>query len=347
VTSLQEHLERHDLAASTIAFRRDCPLCRAERVQGQLPSLTLVSPRACAALTAVILATSSAAPAVVVADGQGVAVPAPPSPPPPPVTDVGAGGGGAAPAEGGNGEAGPNTPVPNGATGRPNEATQADAPTETSGDPAPRPGGDTGTSPSEATTPPGPPTTTDEGPPPDADRNGAHSGPPSTPSSSAPAPAAAPAPTAAESQSAVASRGGGQPPAASRRAPRPPASSTPSTQSHAGASPHRTGSSQDGRRARTSDRSPASTGSALARDTTPDGPRLGVSGGRDDSAETVPGDRRVRPARGGSGPRTQARVTAAESRPGATYRVQRGDSLWRIASRRLGADATDLQPRRR
>ena len=36
MTSLQEHLERHDVAAPTIAFRRDCPVCRAERVQGQV-----------------------------------------------------------------------------------------------------------------------------------------------------------------------------------------------------------------------------------------------------------------------------------------------------------------------
>src|SRR3954468_7604447 len=102
MTSLHDHLEHHDLSARAIAFRRDCPLCRAERVQGQLPGATLVSPRACAAVTAVILAASSAAPGAVVADGQGVAVPAPPSPPPP-VTDVGAGGAGAAPADSGNG----------------------------------------------------------------------------------------------------------------------------------------------------------------------------------------------------------------------------------------------------
>ena len=35
MSSLQAHLERHDLAVSPLEFRRDCPLCRAERVHGQ------------------------------------------------------------------------------------------------------------------------------------------------------------------------------------------------------------------------------------------------------------------------------------------------------------------------
>src|SRR3954462_9546577 len=101
MSSLQAHLEGHDLAVNPLGFRRDCPLCRAERVQGQLPSASLVPPRACAAMTAAVLATSAVAPAAVAAaDGQGVAAPAPASPPPPPppqVSDVGLGGGGAAP----------------------------------------------------------------------------------------------------------------------------------------------------------------------------------------------------------------------------------------------------------
>jgi nucleoid-associated protein YgaU len=92
-----------------------------------------------------------------------------------------------------------------------------------------------------------------------------------------------------------------------------------------------------------SDRAPASAGSALARDTTQGGPRHGVSGGRDRSPAAVDADGRVRPATGGSRPRTRARVTAAGSQPAATYRVRPGDSLWRIASRHLGADATDLE----
>src|SRR4051794_634670 len=98
MSSLQAHLEGHDLAVNPLGFRRDCPVCRAERVQGQLPSASLVPPRACAAMTAAVLATSAVAPAAVAAaDAQGVAVPAPASAPPPQLSDVGVGGGGAAP----------------------------------------------------------------------------------------------------------------------------------------------------------------------------------------------------------------------------------------------------------
>src|SRR3954447_9587403 len=130
MTSLQEHLERHYLAAPAIAFRRDCPLCRAERVQGQLPSATLVSPRACAAVTAVILATSAAVPGRVVADGQGVAVPAPPSPPAPTATTVGSGDAGAAPADSRDADMGSETNQGNGTDGFHN-ATHERAPAET------------------------------------------------------------------------------------------------------------------------------------------------------------------------------------------------------------------------
>src|SRR4051794_8964070 len=98
MSSLQAHLEGHDLAVNPLGFRRDCPVCRAERAQGQLPSASLVPPRACAAMTAAVLATSAVAPAAVAAaDGQGLAVPAPASPPPPRVSGVEVGGGGAAP----------------------------------------------------------------------------------------------------------------------------------------------------------------------------------------------------------------------------------------------------------
>src|SRR4051812_10264777 len=107
MASLQEHLDRHDPAADALAFRRVCPLCRAERALGQLPGTALLSPRACAAATALALATSAMVPATVVADDQGVAVPAPPSPPPP-TANVQAADGGAAPAE----SAGGSTPVP-------------------------------------------------------------------------------------------------------------------------------------------------------------------------------------------------------------------------------------------
>src|SRR3954469_6213315 len=100
MSSLQAHLEGHDLAVNPLGFRRDCPVCRAERAQGQLPSASLVPPRACAAMTAAALATSAVAPAAVAAaDAQGVAAPAPASPPPPQVSDIAVGGGGAAPVD--------------------------------------------------------------------------------------------------------------------------------------------------------------------------------------------------------------------------------------------------------
>src|SRR3954447_23718174 len=103
MSSLQAHLEQHELLVGALAFRRDCPICRAERVHGQLPSATLVPPRACAAVTAAVLATSAVAPGVAAAtDGQGVAAPAPESAPPPQVSEVGVGGGAVAPSTGGS-----------------------------------------------------------------------------------------------------------------------------------------------------------------------------------------------------------------------------------------------------
>src|SRR4051794_41345115 len=82
--SLSEHLERHDRAVGPLAFRRDCPLCRAERVAGHLPSATVAPLRACAAVTAALLAAGAVAPSVVVAaDGQGFAAQPPESPPAP------------------------------------------------------------------------------------------------------------------------------------------------------------------------------------------------------------------------------------------------------------------------
>src|SRR3954449_1125420 len=102
MSSLHAHLEEHDVAVGALAFRRDCPICRVERVQGQLASATLLPPRACAAVTAAVLATSAVAPGIAAAtDGQGVAAPAPESPPPPQVSEVEVGGGAVAPATGG------------------------------------------------------------------------------------------------------------------------------------------------------------------------------------------------------------------------------------------------------
>src|SRR3954470_22570171 len=103
MSSLQAHLEQHELLVGALAFRRDCPICRAERVHGQLPSATLVPRRACAAVTAAVLATGPVARGIAAAtDGQGVAPPATESPPPPQVSEVDVGGGTVAPASSGS-----------------------------------------------------------------------------------------------------------------------------------------------------------------------------------------------------------------------------------------------------
>src|SRR4051795_12422973 len=98
MSSLVDHLDRHDLAVGGLGFRRDCPLCRAERLHGTLPSAALVPARACAALTALAVAAGGGAPAGGGAAGRpGGGVPAPASPPVPKVSDVAAADGGAAP----------------------------------------------------------------------------------------------------------------------------------------------------------------------------------------------------------------------------------------------------------
>src|SRR3954447_7353060 len=137
MSSLQEHLDRHDREDPKLAFRRDCPLCRGERVLGQLPSTSLVSPRACAAVTALALVTSTAVPGTVLGDGQGVAVPPPPSPPPPPA-NVQTAGGGAAPAD-----ADPS-PVDGPAAQHDNEPARHEGPpTDSAPAPTPSPAGGT------------------------------------------------------------------------------------------------------------------------------------------------------------------------------------------------------------
>jgi nucleoid-associated protein YgaU len=127
--SLSEHLERHDLAVGPLAFRRDCPLCRAERVAGHLPSVTVAPLRACAAVAAAVFAASAVAPAIVVAaDGQGFAAPPPESPPAPQVEDVAVGGGAAAPAGmdlGGRSDPGADRDRPSDPGPRPEEHTHA------------------------------------------------------------------------------------------------------------------------------------------------------------------------------------------------------------------------------
>src|SRR3954447_26288093 len=243
MASLQEHLDRHDVAADALAFRRDCPLCRAERVLGQLPAAGVLSPRACAAATALALATSALVPGTVVADGQGVAVPAPPSPPPP-TANVQAADGGAAPAE----SAGGSTPVPadsehDGGSGAPSGGSprsaepagssthagdapvSSDPPTPASGEqtaPAgdPAPGGSAATAASErGSETAAPPAAASAAAPGSAPQGGA---PPSaSPPVAAPAPAAQPAAS----------------PAASPQAPAAPPSSPPHPEGRSGGHP--------------------------------------------------------------------------------------------------------------
>jgi hypothetical protein len=338
MTALHEHLERHDLSARAIAFRRDCPLCRAERVQGQLPSAGLVSPRACAAVTAVVLATSAAVPGRVVADGQGVAVPAPPSPPPPPVATVGSGGGGAAPADSGDGDTGSEpqehqgTGI-DGSDGATREATLAASSTprgsqSEGGAAAPALRATTDTDATDHTTATG---QTPPASPPAGDRSGEDQGHSSSP---AEAPATAPtAPAAPPSEDGAATPAGAQP-SSSAGAASPPfaatphrrASSFPRGERSSRAAAHRSSASSagaDGRpgaqsssRHGTSDRQPAKAD--------PDRPT------RSDDAPVH-----------GSG--THVRAATAEVQAADTYRVRPGDSLWRIAALHLGSDATTAQ----
>ena len=346
MSSLQEHLVHHDLAETGVAFRRDCPVCRGERVLGQLPSTALVSPRACAAVTALALVTSTSAPGSVLADGQGVAVPAPPSPPPP-SANVQAAGGGAAPADTGLAPAGaPAVSEHDDAAARHDGPPGGTAPAPSPGGPSGMAESVTGSSAPPAATHPAtggdsaagdpPPATTDGGldaASEDGD-DGSSVAPAPGGTAVAPAAAAAPAPpptastptpttwqattgrpTASTSSPAghhpVHDRGSGHPDIASAPA-RPDAKtqsrSGPRAQAGHGGEPH----SGTGSR----------TGSVRSEAT------------NDKSAPTA--------AKSSSSTRHQP----VEVQTPGTYRVQPGDSLWRIAARHLGTDATTAQTAR-
>ncbi len=353
MSSLQEHLARHDLAISPLAFRRDCPVCRAERVHGQLPSATLVPARACAAMTAAVLATSAVAPGTVAAaDRQGVAAPAPASPPPPQVSDHGIGGGGAAPVDRDQGDANGPRDVSDSrpsddlspSQGAANPETDAgtspsDAPLparsgqagQSGGGRADQPAGDGPKSPDDdaPTIQPGPAQApTDDGGPPAGAEN--------TPNPAGQTPGPAPAPSPARSE-------------------RPPAPAPSHGQSRAG---HATSTENPG--------TPPAADPTLAHRLAGAG---GVHGGSAPRGSAPSTDRAGRGERGGArdadqgdgrrdrvgrtahhagervadadGPGTTTlaarRVEAAQP---ATYRVRPGDSLWRIAGRHLGSHAT-------
>src|SRR3954453_21566066 len=352
MASLQEHLDRHDVAAEALAFRRDCPLCRAERVLGQFPGTALLSPRACAAATALALATSAMVPGTVGADGQGVAVPAPPSPPPP-TANVQAADGGAAPAE----SAGGSTPVPadsehDGGSGAPSGGSprsaapagssthagdapvSSDPPTPASGEQTAAAGDPVaGGSAATAASDPGPETAA---PPASASAAAPSSAPQGGAPPSASPPVAAPARAAQPAAS----------PAASPQAPAAPPPAHPDREARDGG-----GASREGRRkpehrattraehgrARRSSATGPSEGYTQRRDRRPDR----ASGSSDPSTRKTSERAGIARPHGHAGGQHDGR---AEAR--GTYRVQAGDSLWRIAARHFGGDATDAETAR-
>ncbi len=325
MSSLQAHLERHDLAAGGLVFRRDCPLCRAERVQGRLPSTSVIPPRTRAAIAAAVLGAATVAPgAAIAADGQGVAVPAPPSPPPPQVTDGGVGDGGAAPVDGdhdaerGSEEAGSR------GTDRPSRAGDREQSTDAGSDTGGRPGGAReGSAPSAGPTDDAPagsdgPETSQPGPPEDAGRDSAPAGRADAPEDSD---AATPAPAGDDGH---ADHGSGAP------TPVPPAAPA---SGGAGA-------------ARPSARPPEqhASGSGRGASVASDGAGRSARPAAFDAGRGA--DRAGRPERDGGVLLADARAAgtrAAERDPTeepTTYRVRSGDSLWRIAGHRLGSGAT-------
>jgi LysM domain len=366
MSSLQAHLERHDLAVNALEFRRDCPLCRAERVYGQLPSASLVPPRACAAMTAAVLAASAVAPGAAAAvDGQGVAASAPESPPPPQVSDVAVGGGGgAAPVDGDHGaqqerahaddqgadsvprpsERAPETGSGSGAVApsgvgasNPEPTAQPDGDSAGSGDaatvqpaPAAEPAGDSAPAgrPDEPDRPadtPGP-----AGRPDESDRPADTPGPAAAPAPSQDEPAA-PAPSHAPSDTGRGTLSPG-PPAS-------PASGQAVGADHSGGSEeHRASGSKEHAASTSGRRSSSNSGGTAGGDR---------GGARDADGST---DRGRRTARDGEvlvadatatrSDRAGHRAEREETERPAIYRVRPGDSLWRIAGRHLGSDAT-------
>jgi len=357
MSSLQAHLERHDLAVSPLEFRRDCALCRAERVQGQLPSAALVPPRACAAMTAAVLATSAVAPgAAAAADGQGVAAPAPASPPPPRVSDVAVGGGGgAAPVDGAGqepadaGDQGPDS------DSRPSErvpetesSSGAVAPSEvgvsTPEPTAPPDSGDSASSGDAATVQPAPAA--------EPAGDGAPAGRPDEPRrADTPGPAAAPAPLQDEPAAPAPSHAQSDT-GRGTLSPGPPASPTSGQAvgaNHSGGSDEHPASGSEEHPASDSEEHAASTSERRSSSNsggTASEDRGGARDARDEDGSTDRGRRTARDgevlvadATASRSDRTARRVERETEEP-ATYRVRPGDSLWRIAERHLGSDAT-------
>jgi len=362
MSSLHDHLARHDAAASPIAFRRDCPLCRAERLHGQLPNAALVPPRACAAITAVILATSAAAPGSVVADGQGVAVPAPPAPPPPPAAGVSAGGGGAAPVDlddgGGNASSESQRPdTAGGANPTPaSRADQASAATSNFGAVADAPADADGTAraPHTDASPASPGlAVADHQAPPAGDDNspGEQPGSTSAPSTPLPSQAATPTPTPVSPpapQGSATPNEGGTSVSESGRSARAPRSSGDDRRAHSSAPSTVQGTlAPSPRSSRRATRKPTKSADRMSPQQSAHTTSARPAASSRASAPATEGRGRQGSATAGDAHRgTTSRHTALDVRTPAMYQVQPGDSLWRIASRHLGSSSTALETAR-
>jgi LysM repeat protein len=309
-----------------LGFHPSCPVCRQERLRSKLSSGPVISRRVRAALASCLLAISTASPAAAPAqepDRQQEGIMAPEPAP----TDV-------------PGQVGPpqqpgrdqvDVPGfdPGGETVQPLEA----APPPTA---APTGGGDEDTgegAPVDAEPVDDPDArealpTTPEAPPPSAE-----GGPPSTPTEVAPAPSVPPAqdPPALE------------PPPAAVEPPAVP--EVPDTEPKSERSPDRKGSHQAGEREPVSESE--RNGFAPSREAAPMAPW-------EPPASAVPPNSQISPAPVPAAPAAEPIVPVQVSAPAQsseeplssndrTYMVRSGDSLWSIARRLLGADATPAQ----
>ena len=375
MSSLQAHLERHDLAASPLGFRRDCPLCRAERVQGHLPSASVVPPRARAAMAAALLAGNAVAPGIAIAaDGQGLAAPAPAAPPAPQASDLTVGDGGAAPVSGDQ-DVGPDSA--NGGdqdsdgsppSGRDTETeARSDSVGEGGGGPA---GSGSSTAPSN-----GAPADSDDSPTvqqapaEEPVRDSAHTDAdtPDRPAddgpAAAPAPAADDGPAAAQAPAANAGEAAAPAPASDDVDAAPPAPASDDVDAAApseselnpGAGPSSGGSTVAPRKDAASAQPTGGQErhrSSSARGASPTARAVTGSDRRGAPDAKRGSDRAGRTARDGgqlvadetaAGSARERTSSRRETESPDTYQVRPGDSLWRIAERRLGSSATATQ----
>lgn len=299
--ALGKHLRRHEPhGAGVVGFRRDCPICRQERVVGPLPDGSVISPRARATFAIGSLLAGGLVPSgIALADrgggsAEGVAIEAPPALAPP--------------ARG--------VPPPN--------ALGAGAAPVADPDRGPKPGDRRGgrdetPEPAAEKTPRVPTAHADEATIDERDADD---------ESEASAPAAPPVTAPASPPEPPASGGNVQRPQPSFE-PAPPAPSTATPAPRMPASPHTAAapSSQD-------------SGSRQY-----ESPQTN-NGGENATGHSRPAGTRAATDTGGSAANTGGSAAnagaARETEPKrATYVVQEGDCLWRIAARQLGEDAND------